>query len=193
MDRFFNTIGENQKKTGLDPVFDIAMTNTTIVCIDRDNDSGNTRTRRVASMVQDYFSLKFMRHTIAAMLEKPLLGEPEGNCHNIALAFMTDLIIARQAQDWYWVQGANPKKELSPGRVWEHSWLEYNGIAVDATMKQRLQRELPTIVVDQVGPYYKRQDITKILERRNARQTRRFIFRFAKNERREYETAQCCY
>lgn len=183
MDSFFNTVGENQKKTGLDPVLDIAMTNTAIVCIDRDNDSGNTGTRRVASMVHDYFSRKFMRHTIAAMLEKPLLGQHDGNCHNIALAFMADLIKAGHAQDWYWVQGANPKRELSPGMVWEHSWLEYNGIAVDATMNQRLKRQLPTIVVDRVGPYYKRQDITTILGRRNARQTRRFIFRFAKNER----------
>ena len=138
--------------------------------------------RKLSSMVQQFVDDGIMQRTAKAMAEKPLRGESKGNCHNIALAFMTDLIIGRRAQGWSWVKGGNPKRISKQGRAWEHSWLEYNGFAVDATTKQTGKPDQQTISIGEVGFYYKARGITKILKRRDAAQTRRWIFKHAKDE-----------
>jgi hypothetical protein len=52
-----------------------------------------------------------------------------GNCHHIALGLMTDLILADKADGWVWVEG-----QIRTNRSgWiAHSWLEYDGWAIDA-------------------------------------------------------------
>jgi hypothetical protein len=132
---------------------------------------------KLASMVWQFFDDGIMENALERMAEEPLPGEPKGNCHNIAIAFMTDLIIARQAQGWSWVQGGNPNRMNEEGKAWEHSWLEYNNFVVDATIKQT------TIAIEEVGSYYKRRDIKKIRKRRNAAQTRKWIFKHGNKER----------
>lgn len=182
MDNFLRIIEENIVGYDKASLHDVAMENVRIYCICDENASENTQQsiNRVALTVGQFFDRKLMRHTIAAMLEKARLGEPEGNCHNIALAFMADLIISGLGQGWYWVQGGNPKRKTPQGTAWEHSWLEYNGMAVDATIKQKLRRQLPTIVIQEARSYYKQMNIVRIHGRRNARQTRRLIFRYGK-------------
>lgn len=129
---------------------------------------------RIESILMHLMHKNLFQNTIKAMLEKPLLGEPEGNCHSIALAFMTDLIIAREAQGWRMMEACN-RQVLTPDKPWEHSWLEYNGFAVDATNK--LGPDNPAITIEEVGQYYKRRYIGKIVKNMNARQTVRFIDR----------------
>jgi hypothetical protein len=131
---------------------------------------------KLSSMVQKFFDDGIMERTLEAMAEKPLLGEPTGNCHNIVLGFMTDLIIAGRGQGWFWVEGVNKN------RNWQHSWLEYGDFVVDATEKQKEKPDQLTVSIGEVGYAYKAKGITKILKRRDAAQTRRWIFRQAKDE-----------
>lgn len=136
---------------------------------------------RLASMVRQFFDDEIMGHTCEAMAEKPLPGEPEGNCHSIALAFMTDLIIAGQVQGWSWVQGVNANRKVQ-GRAWEHSWLEYGDYVVDATIKQKENPNQQTISIGEVRFFYKAKGITKILKRRDAANTRKWLFKHAKDK-----------
>jgi hypothetical protein len=51
-----------------------------------------------------------------------------GDCHEIAMALMVDLVMARAAEGWSYVLGTI----RGPAGHIEHSWLEYDGWAVDA-------------------------------------------------------------
>jgi len=125
----------------------------------------------LSSMLVQFFNDGTMKRTLEAMTEEPPIGEPKGNCHNIALAFMVDLIMAKQARGWFWMRGGNPLIR------WEHSWLEYDGFAVDATATQKDNPHQPTVTIGEINYYYKSKKITKILKKRDAAQTRRWIFR----------------
>lgn len=131
---------------------------------------------KLSLMVRKLFDDGRMEHTREAMAEKPLPGEHKGNCHNIALGFMTDLIIAGYGQGWFWVQGVNKNRGL------KHSWLEYDGFFVDGTEKQKEKPDQLTVSIGEVGHAYKARGITKILKRRNAAQTQKWIFSQAKDE-----------
>jgi hypothetical protein len=52
-----------------------------------------------------------------------------GNCHMIAIAFMTDVAMAKAEAGWSWVEGHCKR---SDGFTFKHSWLEYSGCAVEA-------------------------------------------------------------
>lgn len=136
----------------------------------------------LALMVQQFFDDEIMENTPAAMMEKPLPEEFDKYCYNIVLAFMFDLILAGRAEGWFWVQGGNPKKMNEQGRSWVHSWLEYNGFAVDATVRQKQKPDKPTVHIAEIEFYYKARDITNIIKRRNARQTEMWIFQHTKDE-----------
>jgi hypothetical protein len=136
---------------------------------------------KLALMVRQFFDDEIMEDTLVAIAEKPLQGEFAGNCHNIVLAFMTDLIIARRAQGWFWVRGENPQR-TQQGITWEHSWLEYNGFAVDASELLKERPDKPAISIGEAELYYKAKGIKKIIKRRNAAQTRRWIVKRAKDE-----------
>jgi hypothetical protein len=60
------------------------------------------------------------------------------------------------------LEGGNPQRRNEQGKAWEHSWLEYNGFAVDATVRQREKPDQQTISIEEVGFYYKAREITKI-------------------------------
>ncbi len=49
-----------------------------------------------------------------------------GDCHEVAQALMADLLMAHEAAGWSWVTGTQ-----LDGR--DHSWLEFDGWAVDAS------------------------------------------------------------
>lgn len=171
-------------KTNFEDRLQNAFQDVQIIAIKND-DAGKHRREainRLADMVRQYFNDGIMKHTIEAMAEKPLLGEPAGNCHNVALAFVTDLIIAKRAQGWFWVNGGNASIKNDLGGSWKHSWLEYDDFAVDATIKQTANPNQLTVTVGEVSLYYKARRIVKIFERRNAAQTRRWIFKQAKDE-----------
>lgn len=53
-----------------------------------------------------------------------------GNAHEVAMGLMIDLMMARQSDGWVWVRG--DLKGRGPCRDYNHSWLEYQGWAVDA-------------------------------------------------------------
>lgn len=149
-----------------------------VVILEEDADEHKRKSiHKLASKVRQFLDDGIMRHTREAMADKPKLGESEGNCHNTALGFMTDLIIARRAQGWSWVKGGNPKRINKQGEAWEHSWLEYNGFAVDATTKQTGKPDQQTISIGEVGWYYKAREITKIYKRRDATNTRKWVFK----------------
>lgn len=61
-----------------------------------------------------------------------LEGEFDGlnNCRMVAIAFMTDVTLDGSAGGWSWCRGRC--KRLN-GTTFQHSWLEYDGCAVDAT------------------------------------------------------------
>ena len=61
--------------------------------------------RKLANQVHQFITNGILIHTYKAMIEKPQLGEAVGNCHNIALGFMTDLINAGHSHGWFWIQG----------------------------------------------------------------------------------------
>ena len=136
----------------------------------------------LSKRVIQLFDSGVMERTLTEMTKPPMLGEPEGNCHAIALAFMTDLIVARQDKGWFWVQGVNPKIRRE-GKPWEHSWLECDGLIVDATLKQKENPDRLTVTIGEPEFFYKTKGITKILKRRNATQTRKWIFKHASKAR----------
>lgn len=51
-----------------------------------------------------------------------------GDCHDVTLALMVDLIAAERADGWSWVQGSIV---TGHGERFDHSWLEHDGWAVD--------------------------------------------------------------
>jgi hypothetical protein len=53
-----------------------------------------------------------------------------GNCHDAAIALMVDLTVAGYSQGWTWVQARVSFGTI--GDAFEHSWLEFDGWAVDA-------------------------------------------------------------
>ena len=145
----------------------------------RDKDAEDYKRKsinKLATNVRQFFDNRIMENTLEAMAEKALPGEPEGNCHMIALGFMVDLIIAKQAKGWVWVKGLNANQKVH-GKAWEHSWIEYDGFAIDATVKQKENQNKLTISIGEVGYYYKARGITKVVKRRNAKQTQKWIFK----------------
>jgi hypothetical protein len=52
-----------------------------------------------------------------------------GNCHEAAMALMTDLIDAKQAARWKLVEGQVLNRQI--GEMMSHSWLECDGWALD--------------------------------------------------------------
>ena len=52
-----------------------------------------------------------------------------GNCHMLAIAFMTDVAVANVEAGWSWVEG---RCKRSDGSTFKHSWLEHAGCVVEA-------------------------------------------------------------
>jgi hypothetical protein len=154
-----------------------------VVILDENAEADKQRSiKMLARDVRQLFEKRMMERTLAAMAEEPLPGEPEGNCHNIALAFMTDLILAKRAQGWSWVQGESTTRKPRGGTSWEHSWIECNGFVVDATQKHIEKPDTPAVIIGEAEFYYKAREITTILRRRNAKQTRKWMFKHAKGQ-----------
>jgi hypothetical protein len=86
----------------------------------------------------------------------------EGNCHDVALALMTDLVVAGQAAGWHWVRA----RVRNPSGVFFHSWLEYDGWAVDAAIGKCL-------VAD--AQWYRRAFQARDVELRDADATRDWL------------------
>lgn len=173
------TVSPIGKGEGRDMVSDIDI----FVILNKDAEEHKRKSiHKLASKVRQLFDDGIMGHSREAMAEKPLPGEPAGNCHTIALAFMADLIIAGQAQGWSWVQGVNANRKVQ-GKAWEHSWLEYGDYVIDATIKQKENPDQPTVSIGEGGFFYKAKGITKILKRRDAANTRKWLLKQARHEK----------
>jgi len=154
-----------------------------VVILDENAEADKQRSiKKLARDVRQLFENRMMERTLIEMAEEPLPGEPEGNCHNIAMAFMTDLILAKRAQGWSWVQGESTTRKPLGGKPWLHSWIECNGFVVDVTLKHIEQPDTPTVIIGEAEFYYKTKEITRILRRRNAKQTRKWMFKHTKGQ-----------
>jgi len=139
--------------------------------------------KKLSEKLQQYIDSGILIHTYEAMTDNPEQGEAPGNCHNIALGFMTDLINAGCSQGWFWLTGENKQRLDNMGNPLTHSWLEFDGFAVDATEIQRDNPEILTISIGEAEHYYKAKKIKKITRRFDSAQTRRWIFRKANKEK----------
>jgi len=59
-------------------------------------------------------------------------GQTDGNCHEICIALTAGLTAGKCAHGWAWVTGQVHFGEPSTPAV-EHSWMEYDGWALDAS------------------------------------------------------------
>jgi hypothetical protein len=109
--------------------------------------------------------------TYTVLMEKSSFG----NCHEVAIALMADLIMAGISKNWYWVEGFALK---SNGEKWEHSWLEYDGWAIDAsnhhTEPYRDEDNIPILVYD--SDFYRNSLNLKVTRRRDHIQAMKFVF-----------------
>lgn len=91
-----------------------------------------------------------------------------GDCHEVTLALMTDLVVAHRSDGWSLVQGT---VDFGTDKGADHSWLEYDGWALDVANGKILA--IPT------ARFY-----TMIAARnvtaRNARQVRELVSREAR-------------
>lgn len=116
-------------------------------------------------------ALELSLDTITA---KTPIGEVEGNCHEVAMTMMIDLIRAENHKGWVWLTGykLGGKKD---GSNWEHSWLEYDGWAIDASNNhERIPVEgVPILIYD--ASWYRKAYKLKVTKCRNAKQTIKLI------------------
>jgi hypothetical protein len=88
------------------------------------------------------------------------------NCHDAALALMSDLIIAKEAEGWYWVTATvigDPNNS--------HSWLECHNWAVDVADAR---------LIFCLRPQYYAFKSPQNMRRRNAQFTKRLMLRLVK-------------
>lgn len=118
-----------------------------------------------------------LARTLKAMMEKPISGKDQGNSHVVAVTFMSELIASDYFRGWMWMQGyislskENPLKRL-------HSWLEYDGWAVDASDISKASDPKSigkTILVMDTTLYYKALQISKVIRTRNPEETMEWI------------------
>jgi len=123
-----------------------------------------------AYLLRDLHSKGALKHLISAMADKPLPGEPAENCHNIAIGLMGDLMILDIANGWNWIKG---KHHMWPVT---HSWLEFDGWAVDAaaTSCDNIIEECKYILFADYK-WYRRWRGQKVIKSRNSRQFRRWL------------------
>jgi hypothetical protein len=98
-----------------------------------------------------------LSHTLEAMTYKPKPGELKGNCHEVALCLLIELRAAGENNKWKWITGLNEDKN------WEHSWLEYDEWAIDAsnTFVPPQANGNPTILICNKTDRKKSLNITK--------------------------------
>jgi len=119
--------------------------------------------------------------TLKAMQEKPISGKDQGNCHVVAVTFMSELISADMFRGWKWSQGYISLTKTDPIKRL-HSWLEYDGWTVDASDISKapdFQSKGKTILVMDTGLYYTALQIVKVLRQRDAEQTMEWISTFS--------------
>ena len=75
---------------------------------------------------------KALEHTLAAINDPPEPGEVEGNCHNISIALMSDLMFSRLSEGYKLI---TTKKYAVGGG--DHSWLECDGWSIYASTMLR--------------------------------------------------------
>lgn len=90
-----------------------------------------------------------------------------GDCHEVALALMTDLVVAGRAAGWKWCEG------LVTSDPYEHSWLEFDGWAIDASNG----RAKGGRVLIAPRAWYRSHQLAQRVTERDAKQTQRELER----------------
>jgi hypothetical protein len=111
-----------------------------------------------------------------AIYEEPPEGEPNGNCHIVATHIMANLIATGRSKGWVWVKGRRKGARLD-GSDFVHSWLEFDGWAIDASNTPNIPIEdsaVKTILIMDSKSYRKILKL-KVTSRRNDKLTRRWI------------------
>lgn len=142
-----------------------------IVCPDPKKPEHSCRPEKILRNLIKSGAFKMSLDTI---MEKTPTGEPEGNCHEIAVTIMVDLIRTGNAKGWAWLEGYK-SRESRDESDWEHSWLEYDGWAVDASHahSKKHKRDIPILIFD--AQFYRKNLKLKITKQRNAKQTKKWI------------------
>ena len=113
---------------------------------------------------------------LEAIFEETPEGEVEGNCHNVAVSIMADLIAADRSKGWFWVKGRK-KGGMPCGSDLVHSWLENDGWVIDASNFFKIPFEdndtKPICFID--AKLYQKQFKLKVTVRRNHKQTLRWL------------------
>ena len=119
--------------------------------------------------------------TLKAMREKPISGKDQGNSQVVAVTFMSELIAADYFRGWIWTQGYISLSKDDPIKHL-HSWLEYDGWAVDASDISKSpdpKSKGKTILVMDTGLYYKALQIGKVIRQRDSEETMEWIKTFS--------------
>lgn len=143
-------------------------------------DTDNVADPKAAEILTDLYARGLLKTFMKVYTEHIPIGS-EGNCHDVAFALMANLLMVGKARGWVWATG---HVELLSGRGM-HSWLEFDGWAVDATANR--------CIIQRTDHYYARMKVSRV-SYRNSRQSKRNISRqierLAKIERRKSATSK---
>jgi hypothetical protein len=91
-----------------------------------------------------------------------------GNCHDVAMAFMVDMIMACETKGWYWVKGlVGDHKSVKS----EHSWIEHTDYVIELSNYLFDHRK---IFIMEKKYYYSTKKPSR-LQKRNCKSTKRLI------------------
>lgn len=103
-------------------------------------------------------------------------GQEQGDCHTITCSIMTDLYESGAYDGWRWCRGFGYFNEDPSYHEFEHSWVEYDGWALEASNGQLVIRDAQT--------WRSRCKARDVVER-DAEQTVRWALAQAKRQREE--------
>lgn len=132
-------------------------------------------------IIHDLHDAGNLSNTLWAMGFEPLPGEDPGNCVEVAQGLMTDLIMAQCAQGWNLVKGHREEDR------WEHTWLECDGWAVDASNSFLPVKVGKFFILIDDAHHYRRETrrISKILTVQNAGEFFTDLYKNIKDQMRE--------
>jgi hypothetical protein len=128
-----------------------------------------------ANILRELLDAGKLSNSIQSMMKKAPPGQEEGNCCDVALAIMIDLMAVGRARSWHWVKGYRSHGGREGSHLF-HSWLEYEQWAIDASDWHRSMvkhPELP-ILIDTVSNYRKSFKL-KSIKRRDFKQIRKYL------------------
>ena len=113
------------------------------------------------------------------MTKETPFGEVHGNCHEVVSTIMAVLIRYDLCKGWEWCKGYK-KDGMGKGVDWIHSWLEFDGWAIDASNTHRnipVEKPGDQIILIYGSSFYRNLYGLKVRKRKNAKNTKKWLFK----------------